>query len=178
MIQATKIRSVRPGDARGIAKVYVETWRSSYAGILPDRVLLGMSVADQSVAWARAVSHTSETILVADEPGTGIVGLGSCGPNRKQGTDFMGEVYTLYVALDYQERGLGRELLDGLFKCMLADGRRSAIIWVLANNPSRFFYEAMGGRRVAEREERLWGETLREVAYGWPDLKGVFATLG
>ena len=46
----------------------------------------------------------------------------------------------------------------------------SAIIWVLAANPSRFFYEAMGGKRVGEREEKMWGTKLREIAYGWPDL--------
>jgi hypothetical protein len=28
----------------------------------------------------------------------------------------------------------------------------------------------MGGKRVGEREETMWGVKLREIAYGWLDL--------
>jgi hypothetical protein len=46
----------------------------------------------------------------------------------------------------------------------------AAHLWVLADSPSRFFYQAMGGIRIGERDERLWGAAVHEVAYGWPDL--------
>ena len=46
----------------------------------------------------------------------------------------------------------------------------SSIIWVLAGNPSRFFYEVMGGKITEIREETLWGTTLKEISYGWIDL--------
>src|SRR6185437_16766733 len=39
----TTIRQARLQDARAIGRIEVETWRASYAGMLPDRVLLGMS---------------------------------------------------------------------------------------------------------------------------------------
>ena len=41
---------------------------------------------------------------------------------------------------------------------------------MLSGNPTRFFYERMGGQAVAEREERFAGIWLPEVAYAWPDL--------
>jgi hypothetical protein len=41
---------------------------------------------------------------------------------------------------------------------------------VLADNPSRFFYERMGGKRAGERDEQLWGAKLHELAYGWDAL--------
>ena len=47
----------------------------------------------------------------------------------------------------------------------------SALIWVLAENPARFFYQAMGGTLIAKREEKLWGVSLHEMAYGLSDLK-------
>ncbi len=170
-----QLRAARPGDARGIARVYVDTWRDQYAGILPYRVLLSMSWRRQEASWGRALKHRGETILVADQPGDGVVGLGSCGAMRGSGLDYAGEVYTLYVLPDYQETGLGRALLLGLFKCLVAEDRKSALIWVLRDNPARFFYQAMGGRLVGERTEKLWGEKLGEMAYGWPDLRGVLA---
>jgi hypothetical protein len=49
----------------------------------------------------------------------------------------------------------------------------AAYLWVLADNPSRFFYQAMGGKQISERDERLWGTTVHEVAYGWPDLSAL-----
>ena len=50
-------------------------------------------------------------------------------------------------------------------------GLDSALIWVLAENPARFFYQAMGGTLIAKRQERLWGVPLDEMAYGWSNLQ-------
>ncbi len=33
----------------------------------------------------------------------------------------------------------------------------------------------MGGRRVAERTERMWNRDLAQIAYAWPDLETVCA---
>ena len=49
-------------------------------------------------------------------------------------------------------------------------GMPSMLIWVLAKNPSRAFYEALGGQRVYEKQIVIGGETLVEVAYGWRDI--------
>jgi hypothetical protein len=43
-------------------------------------------------------------------------------------------------------------------------------VWVLHDNPARYFYERLGGSYVADREEDLWGVRVRQAAYGWPDL--------
>jgi GNAT superfamily N-acetyltransferase len=165
------IRAARRGDAEAIGRVYVETWRSSYAGILPDRALVAMSRRTQRAAWSPPIAARggSEFMVVAEDREAGVVGFGSGGPSRA-GLPYGGEIYTLYVLPDYQGRGLGRALLAALYDEFLARGTDSALIWVLAANPSRFFYEAMGGQRVAERQEVLWGARHRELAYGWPDL--------
>jgi hypothetical protein len=49
-------------------------------------------------------------------------------------------------------------------------GYGCSFLWVLRDNPSRYFYERVGGKAVAERRERLWGSTLDEICYGWSDL--------
>jgi hypothetical protein len=43
------------------------------------------------------------------------------------------------------------------------------IVWVLADNPARRFYEALDGQYVGERDIEIDGVKLREVAYGWAD---------
>lgn len=49
-------------------------------------------------------------------------------------------------------------------------GVASMATWVLARNPSRKFYEALGGKVIAEREVDRDGESFAEIAYGWSDL--------
>ena len=169
-----KIRSAIDEDVKAIADIYVESWRSTYAGIIPDKVLIEMSVERQMVMWARAIHNTEglkrEKILVIEEDSFGVIGVGSCGFNRDRVTNYSGEVYTLYIHPDYQGRGYGEQLLAGLFNIMIAREYNTALVWVLALNPSRFFYEVMGGKRVSEREEKIWGTVLTEISYGWDDL--------
>lgn len=168
----TVIREAKPADAPAIAHVHVEAWRNAYAGQLPDAVLVGMSRETHTTKWARVLGRQRhrDIVLVAETDEAGIIGFGSCGRARHGTLPHRGEVYTLYVHPDYQNQGVGRALLDGLFGALATRHVDSAVIWVLAANPSRFFYEVMGGRRVGERTEHLWGTTLDEVAYGWMNL--------
>src|SRR5438477_252969 len=46
------IRSGRPGDARGIARLDVETWRATYAGILAAPFLVGLSTQRRELGCA------------------------------------------------------------------------------------------------------------------------------
>ncbi len=167
------VRNADPGDVAGIAEIYVETWRDAYAGILPDSVLLGLSTQRQAVQWRRTLDH--DRTKVAVDGRHGLVGFGSAGPVRGGELPYDGEVYTLYVHPDFQGKGIGRKLLTALFGALLLEGSESAILWVLADNPARFFYEAMGGKWAAVREEKLWGVTLPERGYTWTDLSKAIA---
>ena len=167
------LRVARPADAAAIARVHVETWRAAYAGIVPDAYLVAMTESKQALQWNHTIRSAvaPEAVLVAasaDLPGGRIVGFGSCGRARKR--PGAGEVFTLYVAPDWQGRGIGRRLLHGLLAKLKAGGLNEALVWVLSDNPARFFYEAMGARRVAERQERFAGVHLDEAAYAWGDL--------
>ena len=168
-----RIRPGRLADAEAIARVYVEAWRSAYAGLIPNTVLVRMSASSQAREWSQQLSRRNlgDAVLVADLPGVGIIGFGSCGAARSSLLPHAGEVFTLYVVPDQQERGIGRALLFRLFGGLVDRGLDSAIIWVLSQNPARFFYEAMGGRRIADKQERLWNTSLAQTAYGWDDLR-------
>jgi GNAT superfamily N-acetyltransferase len=163
------VRPAKSGDAAAVARIHVETWRDAYAGILPDRVLLRLSESREHGGWSSALLR-GESVFVAEEDGPGVVGFGSCGPNRLRSSRFASEVYTLYVAPNHQGCGHGAALLRGMFAALRRHGHETAIIWALSRNPARFFYEAMGGRHVASREERLWGTAVAQMAFGWDDI--------
>ena len=164
-----RIRAAGAEDVAAIARIHVETWRDTYAGLLPDHALIRMSAQRERVLWSWTVA-AGESVLVAADSADGVVAFGSCGVTRRPELPFSGEVYTLYVQPDHQGQGVGRRLLNGLFQALRRQGHDSAVIWVLDANPSRYFYEAMGGRPVAERDEALWGVVMHEAAYGWDRL--------
>ena len=172
----TGIRKACPADAVAIARVHVETWRSAYAGVLPDAYLVSMSCERRLAHWRQTltVGRHREPVLVAEDGAAEVIGFASFGAARRSGLPvdlpYDGEIFSLYVLPDYQGRGLGRALMEAGFKGLARAGRRAAIVWVVAANPARFFYERMGGRLVAERSERFAGAELPEYAYGWQRL--------
>ncbi|MBS0521910.1 MAG: GNAT family N-acetyltransferase [Proteobacteria bacterium] len=174
----TRIRRATRSDAAAIGRVHVETWQAAYAGLLPDAMLAGMSDVRQSALWAQALADPAEVrgVFVADDEEAGVVGFGSCGlvrdpPEGLDGTETrVGEVYLLYVEPDFQNQGLGRRLLDAMFRQLRADGFDTAVLWMLAENPTRFFYEGLGGVLVGQRTDTFAGIDVDELAYAWRDL--------
>jgi ribosomal protein S18 acetylase RimI-like enzyme len=172
----TAIRPARPTDARMIARLDVETWRATYAGVLSARYLVGLSERRREIGWRMAILREPRDICVAVD-GDGLVrGFGSCGPSRGE-RDFPGEVFTLYVAPDWQNQGVGRRLLVALFRRLVASGLAAGIVWVLRGNPSRFFYERLGGRLVSHKPIPIGGAEVEALAYGWPDLPAFLAAV-
>jgi predicted GNAT family acetyltransferase len=81
------------------------------------------------------------------------------------------ELYTAYLLRQYQRRGLGRRLLGAVARGLLADGKRSMLAQVLAENPSRPFYEAIGGKVLGGEEMEIGGAALEVEVYGWDDIR-------
>ena len=170
---SVNIRDARPSDAVGMARTYVESWRDTYAGTVPEPYLLGMSVDREAMAWRRRLRAADPGALrvVADRGATGIVGLGEAGLARQGLAGYRGEIFTLYVHPSTVAQGIGRALLRGLAQRLLDRGIDQVMVWVLADNPARWFYEVMGGRLVARREIPFAGIQLPALAYGWSDAR-------
>ena len=66
--------------------------------------------------------------------------------------------------------GAGTLLVRGIAQALRDRGHRSLLVWVLAANPARYFYEALGGLFVREATISIGGEALPEYAYGWRDM--------
>ena len=54
-----------------------------------------------------------------------------------------------------------------MFGELVESERQKALVWVLRENPARFFYQGMGGRHLAERNEWLWETLVPQIAYFW-----------
>lgn len=163
------IRPAHPDDAAAIARLDVETWQAAYAGILATPYLVGLSAERRERGWAGVIRREPRDVRVAAGPDGTILGFGSCGGCRDE-PNFTGEVFTLYVGPDWQNAGIGRALVLALFARLVERGHRSAIIWVLSENPSRFFYHRLGGREVRRKNLPFAGVQIAATGFGWPDL--------
>lgn len=175
------IRIATREDAPALARVIVDTGRSAHRGQVPDEVLLKLSLeenyAESERNWRRSLQRIAddinpqERIFVAEDERGAVVGLVMGGLPRTEILPNSGEVYALYVIQHQQGRGHGRRLVQAVADHLVEMGLSALVIGCLASNtPARRFYEALGGRVVAEREFDHDGVLLPEVVYGWADL--------
>ena len=78
------IARAAPSDAPGIARVYVDSWRHAYAGLLPDRVLVDLNYERHSREWAWVVANRGDVqpVFTARTAKGRIVGMASVGLSR------------------------------------------------------------------------------------------------
>lgn len=166
------IRAARVEDAPGIAKVHVDSWRTSYAGIVPDAFLENLSYQRRTNLWDDILrdAEREHIVYVAENEGQEIVGFVGGGRDREHNPPYEAELYTIYILQEYQGQGIGRRLVRVFAEQLLRAGMRSMLLWVFAQNPSRRFYESLGGRYIKSAQFEIGGATLEEVAYGWEDV--------
>ena len=170
------VREAVPADARAIARVHVDSWRTTYRGIVPDSVLSQLSYEERERMWQGildAAEGQAFVYVAVDESGQ-IVGFASGGPERSGDPDYKGELYAIYIADASHRKGVGRLLAQTVAERLARDGLHSMLVWVLADNPARHFYEALGGQQARRQQITMGGVTLDEIGYGWTDT-GILA---
>lgn len=134
---------------------------------------MGMSYEDCEARWRDWMSEPGGhgIFYVAELPSDRIVGFASGGSRGEDlYLEYEGELYAAYLLREHQRKGLGRRLIGTVADGLAAQGKRSILAWVLAENPSRPFYDAMGGKLLGSQELEIGGVTLEEMAYGWDDV--------
>ena len=86
-----------------------------------------------------------------------------------------GEVETLYVLDDWRERGVGRRLMRASAAHLVEIGCKSAFVWVLRDNPSRWFYQRLGGKPIAEATTQIAGQKIAQTAFVWDPIQQLLA---
>jgi GNAT superfamily N-acetyltransferase len=168
------VRRARLRDAPGIAGVHIAAWQSTYAGILPADYLAHLSLSRLAQFYGRSIASGSGVYVASDAgPGLAVRGFATAGRARASYAD--GEVETLYVLDDWRDRGLGRRLLTAAGGWLHARGCASAFLWVLRDNPNRWFYERLGGRPAVQANVAVAGQRVPQVAYVWDPIGRLLA---
>jgi len=167
-----RVRRAETEDAASIGAVHVSAWRSTYAGILPNDYLSRLSMPRQAAQYDATIrSGGGVFVAIGAAPGAkpGVVGFITVGRSRTPSIAD-GEVHTLYVLDDWRDHGVGRRLLAAGAAHLVASGCRDAMLWVLRDNPSRWFYERLGGRIVSSSAAAVAGTSIPQVAFLWSPI--------
>ena len=166
------VRPALPADAPAIAQVRVESWRTTYRGMIPDAYLDAMKVEASTALWQRvleAAPNGTSVFVAADDAGVCGFAAGLMLAQRK--FDLDAELSAIYLTPARQRAGVGRRLVAAVAAAQRRHGATGLLTWVIAGNRgARTFYERLGGEMLAEQPFQWDGIDLVEAAYGWCDL--------
>src|SRR6202035_4460205 len=114
-------------------------------------------------------------------PGSGsrIVGFATAGRARisEDGGRRLAESEeeTLYVLDDWRDRGVGRKLMRAAAAHLAETGCKSCFVWVLRENPTRWFYQRIGGKPTPEALNQFAGQTVPQMAFVWDPIERLLA---
>lgn len=157
-------------DLIGITKVHIESWKTTYDGVFPDEYLDNISFERRKKAWLKVID-SDQNVYVAEEQNGKIVGF-SVSSNEKENEDieFDGRLVVIYLLDEYHGQGIGKKLFKKAAQGLIADGCESMMVWVLKDNASKNFYEALNGELYTTEIDRIADRDYVKLGYCWRDL--------
>src|SRR2546423_15034064 len=106
------IRQATLEDAAGIARVHVDTWRTTYRGIVPEEYLANMSYEESEKRRADRLSDSEgkTCIYVAEDAAGHIAGFVCGGADPGNDPVYKSELYAIYILAGYHGQGNRRRL--------------------------------------------------------------------
>jgi ribosomal protein S18 acetylase RimI-like enzyme len=171
------IRKAKISDLDGIIRVNVETWKTSYRGVVPDNYIQGFSIRIHDKMWqAQLKNMIAENIFYIAENNKGeVIGFVIGGLERNKDPNYKGELMGIYILKEYQRLGIGKALTRKIVENLIKMKINTMLVWVLENNPYRAFYDTLGGKIVDKKEHEML--RLPVVAYGYDNLKELIKKL-
>ena len=150
------VRAARASDAAGLAQVQITSWRSAFAGLVPDAVIEELTSAEAAAQWASrwqdAISAPPTSkhrvhVAVAEPGSADLLGFAAAGPATDEdlwpATD--GELYELHVVPAAVADGHDGRLLHAVADTFAEDGFSTGYTWALAGDETRIAFLAAAG---------------------------------
>jgi GNAT superfamily N-acetyltransferase len=157
-------------DLEAVARIHVDTWRSTYTGVIDQAYLDLLSYEAKAAQWKQGIESGNPGIFrYAAESGGAVSGIAIFGKTRDQLSDADCELYALYVADEAQGTGAGYALFAEAASILSRNGYHKMLIKVLKENPKGIrFYERQGCIAIGEAEIELDGQTYLDKLYEYP----------
>ncbi|HIV19618.1 MAG TPA: GNAT family N-acetyltransferase [Candidatus Merdivicinus intestinigallinarum] len=153
------VRPAKLEDSVTIGKIYCDSWKAAYKGIMPQDHLDALTPDDRTI-------NPANYLVLESEEGV-VFGLANLGSSRDKERPDWGELRAIYLLPEYWRKGSGTALFQGAEAELGRRGYSRYFLWVLTENVrARRFYEKMG-MRLSGREQSftLGGKELWECRY-------------
>ena len=158
-----EIRYITSFDDRNlISKIYEDSWKHAYRGIIPQEHLDKIPRGH----WSKCCDIEEWNTVVCIHDGK-YVGTSSFCKSRFEKYNDSGEVISIYLLPEYMGKGYGSKLLNFVMSEIKEQGFKEVFLWVLEENKrARSFYEKYGFKLDEDYlEDVIAGKELREVRY-------------
>src|SRR3989442_10909341 len=119
--QRVVLRRATLVDSPAVARVQVQSWRESFAGIVPQAFLDEMSVENRAQAFRTRFGADSYRMLIAETPAHGVIGFADFGKARETDRPYQAELYAIYLLREFQREGVGTRLFALGVTSLVAD---------------------------------------------------------
>lgn len=167
------IRKASIYDSIGITKVYVETWKTAYRGIIDQDYLENLNYEKHKRNFMNLLS-SEKLVFVAESKIGEIVGFSIPEVGKDDNGKIRGLISSLYVLDRYQGEGVGQLLATKAASALIKSKIKSMIIWVLKDNPACGFCEALGGTPKETRLDQIGGVDYVSIGYVWDSITDHF----
>lgn len=131
-------------DAKCLANIIVESWRSTYINLIPkDEIIKFLDKERRQQQFEKFIKN-KEIILIVLYKGVP-VGLVFANKDNDEQIEDCGSIYSIYILEEYWGKGLGTGLMDEAVKILKDEGCKRVSLWVYEeNNRAIGFYEKCG----------------------------------
>lgn len=164
-------------DKECIAKVHVDSWRTTYKGIIPDAFLANLSYEQFTAIWDENLKREDNFIIVVENEEGEIVGFADSWKRASNIEENAIDLTSIYLLETYQGKGLGKLLLKELFTHYKDRGYTKVFVEILEDNKTRYFYEYYGAEFVKTVQIKIGGKVLNESIYAWPSVDQAYEKL-
>ena len=168
------IEKMKENDIETVAKIFVNSWKIAYKGIIDEKYLQSLNIAERVEEIKENYldkNHDKNYIVAKVKETKEIVGVARYGERLDELDKFKkydGEIHALYVKPGLLRKKIGSKLLKYAIKKLNEQGKRKMLLWCLKDNePSRKFYERMGGILLGEKAYIIGGKEYPVVGYGY-----------
>lgn len=169
------IRKATLQDAEAIARVHVESWKTTYKGIIPDDFLNNLSYTQRTDLWTQAIAQQDHFVMVVETSEGEILGFADGWKRETNTVSHSGDLTSIYILEAYQGKGIGKQLLQSLFEIFKQLGWQKVFVEVLEDNKTCDWYEYYGATFCKTVTIQIGGVLLNERIYEWNNIDDVLA---
>lgn len=156
------IRIATLADAPHIAKVHVESWKTTYHNIIKPEILQASTIDKRTKLWEMILQQNQHYVLVAMDEENQLIGfIDSYLPQQES----IGEINAFYILKENQGQGVGKQLLKQVLRQAKKQQCKELKIEVFNENPNCSFYEKMGAICIDEKDAFDYAPNLKTLIY-------------